>query len=129
MEPEKLGELRYRRLLVAIDGSRSAELALAAAVTGAKRDAASVTLIAVARDALAEAARWPSAPVAPVPVSQEEADADAERLLREALRRIPDEIPVTRIVRRGRAGPAIVAEAGSGQYDAILLGARGVGRI
>jgi nucleotide-binding universal stress UspA family protein len=44
-------------------------------VTGAKRDAASVTLIAVARDALAEAARWPSAPVSPVPVSQEEADA------------------------------------------------------
>jgi nucleotide-binding universal stress UspA family protein len=129
MDEDKLGELRYRRLLVAVDGSRSAELALAAAVTAAKRDAASVTLIAVARDARAEAARWPTAAVSPVPISQDEADADAERLLRTAVARIPEEIPVTRIVRRGRPGPKIVAEAGSGKYDAILLGARGVGRI
>jgi nucleotide-binding universal stress UspA family protein len=128
MEGTVIGELRYRRLLVAIDGSPSAELALAAAVTAARRDRASVTVIVVARDALAEAARWPAAVVS-VPVSQEEADADAERLLRDAVARIPEEIPVTRLVRRGKAGPEIVAEAGSGKYDAILLGARGVGRI
>src|SRR4051812_34894144 len=129
MEGSVVGELRYRRLLVAIDGSPSAELALAAAVTAARRDRASVTVIAVARDALAEAARWPAGPVVTAPVSQEEADADAERLVRDAVARIPEEIPVTRLVRRGRAGPEIVAEAGSGKYDAILLGARGVGRI
>ena len=33
-----IGELRFHRLLVAIDGSKSSELALAAAVTVARRD-------------------------------------------------------------------------------------------
>ena len=34
----ELGELRFNRLLVAIDGSANAELALSAAVTAARRD-------------------------------------------------------------------------------------------
>jgi len=127
--PEELGELRYHRLLVAIDGSPHSELALAAAVTAARRDGASVTLVAVAPDALAEAARWPQGPVTAAPPSQETADTEAEHLLRAGLERIPRDIPVTRVVRRGKPGPQIVAEAATGRYDAVLLGARGVGRM
>jgi nucleotide-binding universal stress UspA family protein len=127
--PPPLGELRYRRLLVAIDGSQNADLALSAAVTAARRDAASLTLIAVAPDVIAGASRWPPSPVVATRPPQEEVDAEAERLLREAVDRIPAEIPVTRLLRRGKPGPEIVAEARSGDYDAILLGARGVGRI
>ena len=37
--------------------------------------------------------------------------------------------PVETIVRRGAPGPQIVAQARAGCYDALLLGARGVGRI
>jgi nucleotide-binding universal stress UspA family protein len=121
-----LGELHYRNLLVAIDGSRSAELALRGAVTVARRDNARVTLLCVAPDVVAEASRWPS--LAPIP-DQRDADAVVEKLLREAVSRVPDDIPVTTLVRHGRPGPEIVAAAKDHPYDAILLGARGVGRV
>jgi nucleotide-binding universal stress UspA family protein len=124
----ELGELRYNRLLVAIDGSANAELALSAAVTAARRDNSALTLICVAPDVRAEASRWPGALVVPQP-PQSEVDATAERTLREAVARIPADLPVERIVRRGAPGPQIVAQARAGRYDAILLGARGVGRI
>jgi nucleotide-binding universal stress UspA family protein len=124
----ELGELRFNRLLVAIDGSANAELALSAAVTAARRDNSALTLISVAPDVRAEAAKWPGVLVVPRP-PQDELDATAERILREAVARIPADIPVETIVRRGAPGPQIVARARAGCYDAILLGARGVGRI
>jgi nucleotide-binding universal stress UspA family protein len=122
------GEPRFNRLLVAIDGSASAELALSAAVTAARRDNSAITLVSVAPDMRAEARKWPGAFAVPQ-TPQAEVDATAERTLREAVARIPADIPVERIVRRGPAGPQIVAQARAGCYDAILLGARGVGRI
>ena len=121
-----LGELHYRNLLVAIDGSRSAELALRGAVTVARRDNARVTLLCVAPDVVAEASRWPS--LAPIP-DQRDADTVADKILRDAVARIPEDIPVTTLVRHGKPGPEIVAAAKDHPYDAILLGARGVGRV
>jgi nucleotide-binding universal stress UspA family protein len=124
-----LGELRFNRLLVAYDGSDSAELALSAAVTVARRDRSAVTLLMVVPDALAGVSRWP-APGAPDPQTlQDEADADARRRLTDAVERIPQDIPVTTIIRRGRAGKEIVAQTAEEDYDAVLLGARGVGPI
>lgn len=125
---EQLGELRFNRLLVAVDGSASAELALSAAVTAARRDNSALTLLCVAPDARHEAARWPGAYAIPQ-TSQEEFDAGAERVLRDAVERIPQDLPVERVVRRGAPGPQIVAQSKVGCYDAILLGARGLGRI
>jgi nucleotide-binding universal stress UspA family protein len=126
--PRKLGELRFRQLLVAVDGSPNAELALAAAITAAVRDNAAITLICVAPDVVADAARFPW-PAPLVPSNQEEADQQAERILREAIELVPDDVPVTRVMKRGRAGQQIVAHATESNYDALLLGARGVGRV
>ncbi len=126
---QELGELRFNRLLVAFDGSASAELALAAAVTAARRDRSAVTLLAVVPDVAHELARWPS-PGTPDPETlQAEADAEATAMLRGAIERIPADIPVTTIIRRGRPGREIVAQTEEVDYDAVLLGARGVGRI
>jgi nucleotide-binding universal stress UspA family protein len=125
MEP--IGELRFHRLLVAIDGSKSSELALAAAVTVARRDNAALTLICVAPDMLAESRRWPW-PTQPPP-DQESADRFADQILRDAVDRIPEDVPVRRVMKRGRPGAMIVAEADASDYDAIIMGARGVGRI
>jgi nucleotide-binding universal stress UspA family protein len=91
----ELGELHLHRLLVAVDGYNTAELALSAA---------------------------PNA-------LQQEADDEAERLLNETVERLPADIPVTKRLRHGKAGPEIVAQARECDYDAILLGARGVGRV
>jgi nucleotide-binding universal stress UspA family protein len=124
----KLGELQYRRLLVAVDGSPNAELALAAAVTAALRDNAAITLICVAPDVIAETSRFPW-PAQVAPADQEQSDRYAEQILHDAVELIPDSIPVTRVVRRGRAGQQIVAHANESTYDAILLGARGLSKM
>jgi hypothetical protein len=79
-----LGELRFNRPLVAYDGTDSADLALSAAVTGARRDPQTL---------------------------QDEADADARRRLDNAVACIPRDIPMTTRIRRGRAGKEIVAQS------------------
>lgn len=122
-----IGELHFRRLLIAIDGSPSSDMAIAAGVTVARRDNAALTLICVAPDLIAESRRWPW-PM-PAPPDQEGADRFAEQILREAVERIPKDLPVRRLMKRGRAGPMIVTETEASGYDAILMGARGVGRI
>jgi nucleotide-binding universal stress UspA family protein len=123
---EPLSELSFHRLLVAVDGSENADLALSAAITAARRDHAALTLLAVAPDV--RSAPWPGAQMSQAQL-QEDADAYAQRVLREAVARIPEDIGVRSVFKRGRAGPVIVAEAADGDYDAVLLGARGVGRV
>jgi nucleotide-binding universal stress UspA family protein len=123
-----LAELHLHRLLVAIDGSNTAELALSAAVTAARRDNAAITLLAVTPDFVAEGRTWMTG--APDPGKlQDDADAEMHKLLSDTVDRIPDDIPVTKQLRHGKAGPEIVAESRAHDYDAILLGARGVGRV
>lgn len=123
-----LPELHLHRLLVAVDGSCNADLALQAAITIARRDHASVTLVSVERDIVAESAGW--AAWAPTPGElQADLHAAAEGALRDAVARLPEDVPVTTILRKGHPGPEIVAVAAEGTYDAILLGARGVGRV
>jgi nucleotide-binding universal stress UspA family protein len=120
-------ELRLSRLLVAVDGSENAALALSAAVTAARRDHAAITLIGVAPDVRCDA-RLAMANVDPGSL-QTELDAEAQRVLREAVAALPEDLPVTTLFRRGKAGPAIVAAAAEQPYDAILVGARGLGRV
>jgi nucleotide-binding universal stress UspA family protein len=122
-----IGELALHRLLVAIDGSDNAELALTAAVTVARRDNATITLITAAPDLAMSPATW-SVPMA-CTMDQSEVDADALKRLDETIARIPAGISVHTIYRRGKAGPEIVKAAKEGDYDAIIVGARGVGRV
>ena len=49
--------------------------------------------------------------------------------LKGMLARIPADIAVHTLYRRGKPGPEIVKAAKEGDYDAIILGARGVGRV
>jgi nucleotide-binding universal stress UspA family protein len=125
---EPLDELHLRRLLVAIDGSPGSELALRAAITVARRDHAAVTLLCVASDAHVELTGLAMA-AGLQPALQAELDAEAEAILRRAVEVVPEDIPVRTVVCRGKPGPAIVAYAAERDHDAILLGARGVGRV
>ena len=125
---DHLEELRLRRLLVAVDGSDSSTLALRAAITVARRDNAALTLLCVAPEAGHDIGRFAAAAGVP-PTTQEELDAEAEKILRRTVALVPEDVPVRTIVRRGKAGPAIVAHAREQTYDAILVGARGVGRV
>ena len=128
MAPAPLyGELALHRLLVAIDGSANADLALTAAITAARRDHATLTLILVGPDVMAGPAAW-SVPIAGG-TDQGAVDADGCKRLQATVARIPADVPVTTMYRRGKAGPEIIKAAKEGDYDAIVLGARGVGRV
>ena len=122
-----LGELKLHRLLVAIDGSTNAELALSAAITAARRDNASVTVLTVGPDLSTSPAAW-SVPVTGA-LDQQAVDDDGCKRLNATVERIPPDIPVHKLYRRGKAGPEIVKASKEGTFDAIILGARGVGRV
>jgi nucleotide-binding universal stress UspA family protein len=125
---DRLDELHLHRLLVAIDGSESSTLALRAAITVARRDNAAVTLLYVAPEASAQLTGMAAAAGLP-PTSQETLDSEGDRIVRAAVELVPEDIPVHTAIRHGKAGAAIVAHAREGDYDAILVGARGVGRV
>jgi len=117
-------QLEFHNVLVAVDGSPDAELALAAAVLAVQRAHARLTIVTVAEDVT----RRPGA-LAFDPLLQQRVDEGAEEHLQEAVEAVPADIPVRKLLRRGRPGPEIVAAATEGGHDAIFLGARGVGRV
>ncbi len=118
----------FRNVLVSIDGSRHADLALSMALALAERDHARLTIMTVIPNITESAAMAYGAGVDPVAM-QGDADRAAEKMIRKALADVPDDQPVESVQRRGHAGPEIVAQAGEGRHDAVILGARGVGRI
>jgi nucleotide-binding universal stress UspA family protein len=118
----------FHRVLVAIDGSRHSDLALAMAIALGERDRARLTILTVIPNVNESAALAYGAGVDPIAL-QLDADRGAERTMRRALDAVPDDQPVDSIQRRGHAGPEIVAQVRAGNHDAVILGARGLGRI
>jgi nucleotide-binding universal stress UspA family protein len=118
----------FHRVLVAVDGSRHSDLALAMAIALGERDNARLTILTVIPNVNESAALAYGAGVDPVAL-QLDADRGAERTMRAALDAVPDDQPVDAIQRRGHAGPEIVAQVKAGNHDAVILGARGLGRI
>jgi nucleotide-binding universal stress UspA family protein len=118
----------FRRILVAVDGSRHADLALEMAIALADRDRSRLTILTVIPNISETAAMAYGAGVDPVAL-QADADRGAEKTMRAALDSVPDDQPVESVQRRGHAGPEIVAQVKAGQHDAVVLGARGLGRI
>ena len=86
-----------------------------------------MTLITVGPDLSTEPAAW-SVPVTGA-LDQQAVDDDGCKRLDATVARIPADIAVHTLYRRGKAGPEIVKAAREGDYDAIMLGARGVGRV
>jgi nucleotide-binding universal stress UspA family protein len=117
----------FLRLLVAFDGSSRAEGALAEAIDLARGSNARLTVVTV----FSEHWSWALGAGYPGPGNglREEAERSFRTLLDAAVDRVPDEVPVTKIFRRGAAGPTILDEVSSGSYDLIVMGSRGRGGI
>jgi nucleotide-binding universal stress UspA family protein len=119
----------FHRVLVAVDGSRHSDLALAVAIALADRDRARLTILTVIPNINeSTAALAYGAPVDPMAM-QIDADRGAERTMRAAIDAVPDSQPVDAVTRRGSAGSEIVAQVKDGNHDAVIVGARGLGRI
>ena len=118
----------FRSVLVAVDGSPHADLALRRAIGLAQEDRARLTVMTVVPNVRDGAAAAWSVPVDPIAL-QEQADREGERTLGAAIDLVPDDLPVRKLLRHGHAGPEIVAEIQRSGHDVVVLGARGVGRF
>ena len=118
----------FRRILVAFDDSPAARAALAHAVRLAQAHHGRLTIITVApSDSSWIGTAW-EAPVA-VPAADETALRAHKAILDRGVDEVPPDIPVVKMLRQGSAAAEIVVEAGSGDYDAVVMGAHGRGRL
>jgi nucleotide-binding universal stress UspA family protein len=114
----------FRSILVAVDGSEAATEALHEAIDLARVEGARLTLISVAA-----LPRWlgnPGPSIAPVPL-EEELERRAQEVVEEGEALVPEDVPVSTVVRRGSAAKAILERVETGQHDLVVMGSRGLG--
>ena len=111
----------YRNILVAIDGSPDAEMALQHAAALARDQNARLTLLTVAPNPANTAGVGGAAPPNPL-------DLHA-KALREATANVPDDTGVTTLLERGDPAQAILATAEKGGHDLIVMGSHGHGAL
>jgi len=116
-----------RRVLVAVDGSAHADSALVHAVALAEAARGTLTVLTV----VPHQRLWAIGMGAPVDVHglDDQAEAVGSRTLERARRGVPDDLPVTTLLKRGAPGPVIAEVADSGGYDVIVMGSRGRGYL
>jgi nucleotide-binding universal stress UspA family protein len=115
----------FRNILVALDQSPTAQRALREARDLADALNARLTIISVAPQIPAFAFR------AGIDVAalEREAEAETDKLLREAVASLPEDLPVTTVLKRGHAGEEIVRQIEAGDHDLVAMGSRGLGRV
>jgi nucleotide-binding universal stress UspA family protein len=114
----------FRSILVALDGSLVSTAALEQAIDLARDEGARLTLISVAAPL-----RW--RPVGPyyVPLpSDDELERQAQEVLDHAEARVPEDVSVSTVLRRGEAAKAILERVEQGEHDLVVMGSRGLGR-
>jgi nucleotide-binding universal stress UspA family protein len=119
----------FRRLLVAFDGSSHAQRALTEAVDLAQTNSGRLTVMTV----VPEPAAWALGSGYEAPVDVNDLSSPIEReyqaMLDATVDALPSDLPVKKVLTRGPAGPAIVAEARASDHDLIVMGSRGRGEL
>lgn len=115
----------FNNILIAYDGSPTSRTALAQAYELAQAEDADVTVVTVAPTVA------PLAAMAPVSVEglRDELEQWARARLDEAKAAAPAGLTVRTVERNGHVGDEIVAEIESAEYDLVVLGSRGHGRL
>jgi nucleotide-binding universal stress UspA family protein len=112
----------YRNILVAVDGSEHSRAALEHAVALAREEHARLTVMTVMPPVSAAAVAG-SAQVLPL---QEECWSS---ILEEAVAAIPADVGVIHVFARGKPAREIARQTSEGDYDLIVMGTHGRGRI
>jgi nucleotide-binding universal stress UspA family protein len=115
----------FRNILVAYDGSPTARRALEVAIDLAQRLRSRLTIISVAPEIPPYAYRA----AIDVEALRKEVEDETDHLLREAVDSVPDDVPVTSVLKHGRAGEEIVAQIKREDHDLFVSGSRGRGRV
>jgi len=120
----------FLRILVAIDGSAHATRALSEAVDLAERTNATLTVMTVVPDA----ARWLLA--GPTYLGgvdfgalASETEREYKELLEAAVRALPEDVSVTKVLAHGRTAERILEQVEKGRHDLVVMGSRGRGEM
>jgi nucleotide-binding universal stress UspA family protein len=52
-----------------------------------------------------------------------------DKLLRDSVASLPEDLPVTTVLKEGHAGERIVEQLRAGEHDLLVMGSRGRGRV
>jgi nucleotide-binding universal stress UspA family protein len=117
----------FRNILVAVDGSAHADRALDEAIDIARGSRARLTIITGAAEPRAASmiALSSGAAVALGPALLQH----AERVLRTAVDRVPDDVPVTTVLTEEPIRAAILKRIEAGRHDLVVMGSRGRGTV
>jgi nucleotide-binding universal stress UspA family protein len=116
----------FHNILVAVDGSPDAELALTEAIDLAESEHARLTLFTAVSQLPATAYLAAGEEVGKV---AEDAHADAEAILRRAFERVPGGVSVTAVLSEQPIRAGLLGQITNGVYDLVVMGSRGRGAI
>ena len=114
----------FRNILVAVDGSPDADRALAQAIDLAESEHTHLTLMAAAAHIPASAYLTPA-----ISALIADTHAEAQAILRRALDRVPEDLPVTTILTDQPIRTALISQIKTGHHDLVAMGSRGRGAV
>jgi nucleotide-binding universal stress UspA family protein len=115
----------FHNILVAVDGSAHADRALDEAIDIARSSHAKLTIITGAAEPRAASMIALSAAAALGPALMQH----AERVLRAAVDRVPDDVSVTTVLTEEPIRAAILKRVEDGRHDLVVMGSRGRGAV
>lgn len=117
-----------RDVLIGYDGSDNAKLALRQAVEIAQSANARLTVMSVIPDVAATVqGAWLAG--ANAQQLEQEMTEQVSATLEEAIAQVPEEVPVTKMLGHGHAGPALIAAIEEQGCDLVVVGTRGRGAV
>lgn len=117
----------FRNILVAVDGSPHAEQALAEAIDIADGSHGKITILT----AVPKPPAWASTPatVAACAPLAGELETESTDALAHAVQRIPESVPVTKILTHEPIRAALLDRIRTANHDLLVMGSRGRGAI
>jgi nucleotide-binding universal stress UspA family protein len=113
----------FRNILVSVDGSPHAQRALDEAVDIARAGRGRLTILTAVNQPPAWAASSIAAGAAAL--SALDLEREAVQVMREAVKHVPDDVPVTTLISRRPIRSALIKAAAFGDYDLLVMGSRG----
>src|SRR5690349_19955797 len=113
----------FRNILISVDSSAHAQRALDEAIDIDRAGNARLTLLTAVNPPPAWAASYIAARAAALAVL--DLERDGIRVMRRAVDRVPEDFPVTSLIRRMPIRSAFINIVTCGDYDPLVMGSRG----
>jgi nucleotide-binding universal stress UspA family protein len=117
----------FQNILVAIDGSPDADQALTEAVDMAESEHARLTIFSAV--VMPPTAAYIGGGGAVAAAFARDAETETEKILREAVERVPDRVSVSTVLSGEPVRLALIHQITSGHHDLVVMGSRGRGAL